>query len=195
MSDAEREKWDERYRDGSYRAREHPTALLVEWLPRLPRGRALDVACGVGRNALHLASAGYRVDAIDISRVALRRAEQRARERGLDVAWMATDLDVAELEPRAYDVIVVARYINRALTPRIEEALADGGHLLYEHHLLTEAPVGGPSTAEFRLAPNELLELFRGLRVLHYNEGLVEDPDGRLMALARLVACRGSPGF
>ena len=55
--------------------------------------------------------------------------------------------------------------------------------------------MSGPRTPSFRVEPNELLGLFRELRVLHYHEGLVEDPDGRRMALAQLVACRGSPGF
>ena len=155
----------------------------------------MDVACGVGRNALHLAGAGYRVDAVDISSVALARANLSAREHDLQVRWIAADLDMAELDRRAYDVIVVARYINRALVPRLVHALAEGGHILYEHHLATDVPVGGPRTPEFRVQPNELLGLFSALRVLHYHEGLIDDPDGRRMALAQLVACRGSPGF
>ena len=65
MTQAERDKWNERYRGGSYEGRDHPTALLAEWAPRLPPGRALDVACGAGRNALFLARAGYSVDAVD----------------------------------------------------------------------------------------------------------------------------------
>ena len=55
--------------------------------------------------------------------------------------------------------------------------------------------VGGPGNPEFRLRPNELLELFGALRVLYYREGIMKDPDGPTMALAQLVACRGSPGF
>ncbi|HWM27888.1 MAG TPA: hypothetical protein VNQ14_05490, partial [Woeseiaceae bacterium] len=67
MSETDRLKWDERYRCGSYGGREHPTALLAEWDPRLPHGRVLDVACGAGRNSLFLAATGRQVDAIDIS--------------------------------------------------------------------------------------------------------------------------------
>ena len=65
MSTVERDKWNERYREGAYEERTHPTALLAEWLPRLPRGTALDVACGAGRNAIYLAAHGYRVTAVD----------------------------------------------------------------------------------------------------------------------------------
>jgi len=196
MTQADREKWDQRYREGSYKARTHPTELLVEWLERLPRGRALDVASGAGRNALFLAEAGYRVDAIDVSAVALERAERTARERGLSVEWIVADLDDAELARETYDVVVVARFVDRRLVPRLKEALADGGHLIYEHHLQTPCDVGGPrSNPEFRLRPNELLHLFWDLRVLYYREGIIDDPDGRRMALAQLVACKGSPGF
>lgn len=198
MSEADREKWESRYAAGSYGARTHPTALLVEWLPRLPTppgARALDLACGAGRNALYLAAHGYRVDAMDISTTALERGAARAAEMGVEVEWIAADLDSVTIAADRYDVIVVARYVNRGLSDAIVRALRDGGHLIYEQHLQTEAEVGGPSSCRFRLAPNELLRMFSGLRVLYYREGLMQDPDGPRMALAQLVACAGSPGF
>ena len=109
MSEADRDKWDTRFRQGSYQARTHPTELLVEWLPHLPRGRALDVACGAGRNALYLAEAGYEVDAIDISSVALDRLRETAQTRGVEVTCIETDLESAELPNQSYDLIVMAR--------------------------------------------------------------------------------------
>ncbi|HVJ29660.1 MAG TPA: methyltransferase domain-containing protein, partial [Gammaproteobacteria bacterium] len=93
MSAAERDKWDARYRDGAYEGRTYPTALLATWLPYLPRGRALDVACGAGRNALFLAANGYEVTALDISGVGLDRGRRAAAERGLTVDWLCADLD------------------------------------------------------------------------------------------------------
>ena len=198
MSDADREKWERRYAEGSYEARTHPTRLLVDWLPRIgkPEGaRALDLACGAGRNALYLANEGYRVDAMDISGVALARGAARAAEMGVKVEWIETDLDHVALTPARYDLVVVARYVNRGLTEALVGALREGGHLLYEQHLQTDQDVGGPRNPEFRLRPNELLDMFRVLRVLYYREGIMKDPDGPTMALAQLVACRGSPGF
>lgn len=195
MSDADRDKWERRYADGSCTARTHPTQLLEEWLPRLPRGRALDLACGAGRNALHMALAGYRVDAMDISSVALERGAGKAADLGVAVNWINVDLDAAELSPDSYDVVVVARYVNRGLTDTLVASLRDGGHLLYEQHLVTEREVDGPRGHSFRLQPNELLEMFRPLRVLCYREGLMTDSDGRTMALAQLIACKGSPGY
>ncbi|MBF8266363.1 MAG: putative pyridine nucleotide-disulfide oxidoreductase, class II, partial [Dehalococcoidia bacterium] len=67
MSKTELEKWEQKYKGGEYTPNDNPSALLVEWLPNIPRGRALDVATGMGRNALFLAQQGFAVDAVDIS--------------------------------------------------------------------------------------------------------------------------------
>jgi SAM-dependent methyltransferase len=190
VSAAERDKWDARYRDGAYSDRTHPTALLAEWLPRLPRGRALDVACGAGRNALFLAGHDYAVTALDISSVALDRGRHAAAERGLAIEWQRADLDddpARVLPDGHYDVIVWVRYVHRTLLPHLVARLGSGGVLVCEQHLATDAPVAGPTSAEFRLAPGELSTSAQGLRVLHAYEGPVTDPDGGAVALAQLI--------
>ena len=196
MTEADREKWDQRYADGSYRSRTNPSPFLVERLAELPKGRALDLACGAGRNALCLAEAGYEVEAVDISGVAIERADATARERGVEVDWRVADLDGFAPPPGRFDLITVIRYTNRDMMERLPEGLVEGGMLLVEHHLRTDAPVAGPSSRAFRLAPNELVDLYRGrLRVLFYDERIVPDPDGQRVALVRFLGCRGSPGF
>lgn len=193
MSTAERDKWDARYRDGAYEGRAHPTALLAQWLPQLPRGRALDVACGAGRNALFLAANGFAVTALDISAVALARGQRSAEERGLDVTWLCADLDenpATALPAGTFDLIVWVRYVHRTLMPALAARLAPGGILLCEQHLASAAPVAGPTTAGFRLTPGELERSVAGLTPLHTYEGPVVDPDGRDVALAQLVARR-----
>ena len=195
MSKADRQRWDAKYAAGKYAERKHPSALLDAWIDRLPRGRALDVACGLGRNAIHLAAHGYAVDAMDISGVALAGARERAGAAGVEVNWIETDLERPDIACGAYDVIVVARFLERPLIPRLIDALRPGGHVVYDHHCITPADVGGPTSHRFRARPNELLDRFRTLRVLFYEEGITTDPDGSRMALARLVACKGSPGY
>ena len=191
MSAAEREKWDARYRDGAYSERTHPTALLAEWLPRLPRGRALDVACGAGRNALFLAEHGFAVTALDISAVALGRGRQAADQRGLSIEWLCADLDddLRRVLPAGpYELIVWVRYVHRTLLPHLVARLADGGVLLCEQHLVsTAADVAGPTSKRFRLAPGELGRDAHGLKVLFSFEGPLADPDGRRVALTQLV--------
>jgi tellurite methyltransferase len=190
VSTAERDKWDARYRDGAYESRTHPTALLAEWLPRLPRGRALDVACGAGRNALFLATNGYAVTALDISSVALERGRRSATERGLTIEWLCADLDddpARALPAGPFDLILWVRYVHRTLMPHLVARLAPGGALVCEQHLLTGEAVAGPTSTQFRLAAGELLAAAHGLRIEHSFEGLAADPDGRPVALAQLI--------
>ena len=192
MSRAERDKWDERYRSGAYAERTHPTALLAEWLDRSPRGRALDVACGAGRNALYLAAHGYAVDGIDISAAGLERGRAAAVQLGLEITWHCADLEQGpDALPRGpFDLLVWVRYVNAALWRPLVERLAPGGHVLVEQHLETTAEVIGPSGSRFRLAPHELERAAAGLVIVRYDEGLVVDPDGRTAALAQLIARR-----
>lgn len=197
MSHDERTRWDERYASGTYVPRTQPSPFLLERLDDVPRGRALDVATGTGRNALALAAAGFEVDAVDVSTVALERAAAEAQRRGLEVTWHAADLDTDPLPGDGYDLITVVRYRNEALWPRLAAALAPDGWLLIDHHLRTTlADVDGPADPAFRLRPGELLGAFGHLRVVHYDERVEPDDagDGRFV-IARLVACAGDPGW
>lgn len=198
MSQAERLRWDERYRTGAYTDRKHPTALLAEWVSQLTRGRALDVACGAGRNSLYLAENGWRVDALDISPVGLERARQNAAAQGVEVRWIQADLEDdpgAVLPTGPYDLIVLARYVNPAVYRPLVERLTCDGILLCEQHIVSSDDVIGPKNPAYRLRHNELLRSVAGeaepdLRVLYYREGIVTDPDGRNAALAQLVLRR-----
>ena len=192
MSRAERDKWDARYRAGAYAERPHPTALLADWIDRSPRGRALDVACGAGRNALFLAARGYAVDAVDISAGGLDRGRAAAAERGVDVSWHCVDLEErpTALPPGPYDVVVWVRYVNAALWPEVLSRLAPGGYLLVEQHLVTDLDVVGPTSAAFRVAPGQLARATTALTTVHEHEGLIVDPDGRAAAVAQLIGRR-----
>ena len=192
MSQADLRKWDERYRAGAYAERRHPSELLSRFAGQLKPGRALDVACGAGRNSLFLAAAGFAVDAIDISEAGLERLRADATGSGLSIRALAADLehgipDKLSLES-AYDLIVVVRYVNLPLLASLADRLAPTGVLLSEQHLQTVEDVIGPRNPAYRLAPNELLDTVRELRVHYYREGIVTDPDGRRAALTQLVA-------
>ena len=199
MAEADRARWDERYSDGGYAARDWPTALLAEWEPRLPRGRALDVACGAGRNSLFLAAAGRAVDAVDISPVGLARAREKALDRSLSIEWIEADLDLEPppLPAGPYALVVLVRFVKPSLLPQLFARLAPGGVLLCEEHVESTADVIGPRTAQYRLRENELLRDVQraggeDCRILYYREGLVTDPDGRLAALAQVIARKGA---
>jgi SAM-dependent methyltransferase len=197
MSRSERTRWDRRYETEEYVPRSQPTPFLSAWLDHIPVGRALDVATGTGRNALALAEAGFGVDAVDISSVAIERARAEAERRGLEVRWAVADLDTDDLPGAGYDLVTVVRYRNRELWPRLAAALAPDGWILVEHHLQTHRrDVVGPGDDAFRLAPGELLEAFRDLRVVHYSERVEPtDAGDALFVIARFVACAGDPGW
>jgi SAM-dependent methyltransferase len=196
MSDADRTRWDARYRDGAYQNRTHPSAYIEEQAAALPRGVTLDLACGAGRNAIYLASLGCRVEGWDISSEALARARTRGEELGLDILWRACDLDRVELPRAHYDLIVQVRYVNLELMAPIVNALRPGGVYLCEQHLVSDREVVGPSNPAFRMDPDELRDAVTGLCaatglcIEDYREEHIADPDGRPAALVRMLARR-----
>ncbi len=165
-----REKWDARHGE----AGKTPTAAEVLALNRhlLPaRGSALDLACGLGGNALLLAEQGLEVTAWDLSPVAIGRLRETAMMRGLG-NLLAEVRDVEQAPPPAagFDVIVVSYYLERALAPLIAAALRPGGLLFYQ--TFTRIAVGdeGPTNPDYRLHDNELPHLFGGLKLRFYRE-------------------------
>lgn len=161
----DRRRWEERYRTGEYSSQAGHSRLLEAFADALPAGRALDVACGTGRNARFLAGRGWTVDAVDVSREAL----SRGRDRDPSVNWIQADLDSYCLPTGAYDVVNVTFFDARPRLAALKAALAPDGVLCYHHHLLSPDAEGGPSDRH-RFASNELLEACADLTVLHYEE-------------------------
>lgn len=196
MSAEERSSWDERYASGDYQPRLEPSPFLETALGVVPPGRALVLACGTGRNAIRLAEAGFDVHAIDISSVAIDRAREEATARDLDVHWEVADLDGYVLTAGTYDLVTMVRYVDRDVWPMAVTALTPDGWLLVEEHLKTHrVGVVGPGD-DYRVDAGELLRAFSNLRIVQYGEGLEsDDRTGAATALARLLACRGDPGW
>jgi tellurite methyltransferase len=185
--DAER-YWDERYQRKDGAPERGPASFLVEQRHLLPaRGKALEVAMGTGRNALYLASLGYEVTGIDVSGVAVERCRREAARRGLRVEAVQADLESYELPRAEYDIVINLYYLQRALAARLEAALRPSGVLVFESFTTEQRQFGwGPQNDEFLLRPGELREMFAGLEVLAYREGLVEGDRG-MKAVAGLV--------
>src|SRR3990170_6377161 len=171
------------------RASERPCEFLARHLALLPRGRALDVAAGDGRNALFLARNGFSVEAIDLLFDGLREAARTARSEGLPVALVQADLTRFRLAPARYDAGINVRYLQRGLVPQLKSALRPGGRILFETYLREQATIGRPKRLDYLLRRGELLDLFRDLIVLKYREGKFAER-GRPAYLASLIAER-----
>lgn len=188
--EALRAKWDSRYRDDDRRP--SVAQLLAENSHLLPlQGRVLDLACGLGANALFLAEAGLEVSAWDLSSVAVERLRRESARRGLRIDAQVRDLQAEPPESESFDVIVVAHFLDRNLVEAISEALRPGGLLFYQTFTRESVTGCGPSNPQYRLGLNELLRLFPGLTVRFYREeGRVGDLTRGTRDVAMLVAQR-----
>ncbi len=173
-----------------------PAPFLVEQLPRLPKGKALDVAAGGGRHSLLLAARGYHVDAIDRDTATLSQLAASAAAKGLPgIKTNTIDLEQpAPFDPGfghdTYDVVIVFFYLHRPLFPFLIEALKPGGVLIYETFTIDNyTHHKHPRRWEFCLSHNELLRMTSTLQVLHYDEGAHNGVEGpRSTYTAQLVA-------
>jgi len=177
-SESIRRRWDARHAAAPGAGEAAQVLVANEHL--LPaRGRALDLACGLGANALRLAALGLDTEAWDLSPVAIERLRAEAGRRGLRLEARVRDVEAEPPPAAAFDVVVVSHFLARDLAPALEGALRPGGLLFYQ--TFTREAVGerGPSNPEYRLARNELLRLFPHLVVRCYRE------EGRLGDCAR----------
>ena len=180
-------EWDARHRVAAQNAPAEPASIVSEWLPLLPDGPALDLACGTGRNTLLLAERRHWVTAVDWSGTALDILEKRASKvkvhvtradaadlaasRGRGIRLIQADLEEIELPEAAFSLILCLQYLQRPLFPEMARALRPGGMLLFE--TFTRAQLnysGGPRNPAHLLEHGELRTAFPELAVLFYRE-------------------------
>jgi tellurite methyltransferase len=166
-----------------------PLPFLVEQLPKVRKGRALDLAMGEGRNAVYLAEQGFVVDGVDISREAVQKGMRLAQSRGVRINGVVADLGRYIVRPGHYDLICCFFFLDRTLFPAMIAGLRPGGAILYQSVTTDELQINPSFPLEWCLEPNELLRAFKPLRVLYYREsGLTEGQSHS--ALASLLAVR-----
>ncbi len=147
-----------------------PSAWVVRWAPLITRGPVLDLACGAGRHMRYFAGRGLDVVAVDREPPAFS---------GPRIRFVRADLEDGGPWPLAgerFGGIVVTNYLHRPLFPRLVEALCPGGVLLYETFMVGNERCGRPSNPEFLLRPGELLQAFRVLRPVAFEQGRVIEP-------------------
>lgn len=152
-----------------------PSPWVVRFLPLVkPGGRVLDLACGYGRHARHLAALGHPVLAVDRDAEALATL---AAVAGIETRAADLEQGAWPLGARRFDAILVTHYLHRPLLGDLLAALEPDGVLLYETFAAGHAAFGRPSRPEFLLQPDELLQRVQGLlRVVAFEQGQVAEP-------------------
>lgn len=185
----DQKRWDERFKGKEFTFGKEPNPFLRRHIRFLPKGKALDIASGEGRNATFLAQHGFDVDAVDISEMGLKKNRQLAKENGVRIHTFLADLNNFQIEKDRYDLIANFYFLKRSLIPQIKRGLKKGGRIIFETYILEQRNIGtgGPKEAKYFLKPNELLRLFKDFRILFYREGIFKE-GGRRKAVASLIA-------
>jgi 2-polyprenyl-3-methyl-5-hydroxy-6-metoxy-1,4-benzoquinol methylase len=186
---ADQTRWDKRFGKKEFALGKEPNSFLKKYIYLLPRGKALDIATGEGRNAVFLAQKGFEVDAVDIAEKGLKKARKLALEKGVRINTFLVDLDQYRIAKEQYDLIANFCFLKRRLIPRIRNGLKKGGMVVFETYLLEHRVLatGGPKQAKYFLKPNEALRLFKTFRIRFYREGILSE-GGRRKAVASLIA-------
>jgi tellurite methyltransferase len=183
-------EWDARHRDAAQKTPAEPASIVTEWLPLLPTGPALDMACGTGRHTLLLGARGQFVNAVDWSGAALDILEARAREakfavsrtgvasasesRGGGIRLIQANLgnpEETQLPAGFFSLILCLQYLQRSLFQQMAASLRPGGVLVFE--TFTRAQLnysGGPRNPEHLLESGELRTAFPSLHILFHRE-------------------------
>lgn len=192
--------WDEKFNRPDFAYGDAGNDFLVEVTPRLPRGRALSLGEGEGRNARHLARAGFAVTAVDASAVGLAKARARAQAESLPIETVHANLDAYAIEPGAWDVVVaifchLPMPLRRAVHRAAAQGLRPGGAFVLEAYTPAQLAygTGGPKDPAMLYTLADLRADLDGLtlevaeeRVREIHEGALHNgPSAVVQVLAR----------
>jgi len=180
--------FDRTYSSGTPRFNAGPNSLLAEAVRDKAPGRALDVHMGQGRNAVFLASKGWQVTGFDFSAEGVRAAEAAARKAGVSLTALVRRHEDFDFGRARWDLVVMSYTwvpLREPYIQRIVESLRPRGLLVFEH-LMDES--GSEGAAAWLPKPNQLLQVFGGLRILRYEDVRASaDWSWRPERIARLV--------
>jgi len=183
---SDRIKWNARYESEESFLGERPSPFLIleiDWIKTLvPGSKALDIACGEGRNSVFLARHGFRVTGMDISDKGLEKGVKRAQAVGVKIKFKRVDLDDYTIQER-FDLIINFNFLQRELIPSEVAALNPGGVLLFDTIMASEQLLLNHKPS-YLLQPGELSCLFGGFQgeILFSEESMSgEMPTARLL--------------
>jgi SAM-dependent methyltransferase len=188
--------WDSRYRAQELVWSAEPNQFLVQEADGLSPGRALDVACGEGRNAIWLAGRGWQATGVDFSAMAIEKARRLATERGISIDWIHADLTEWIPAEEAFDLVLVF-YLQlpalqrHAVYQQMATAVAPGGTMLVVGHDAQNIAdgYGGPQDPSVLFSAADVASDLSALRVVKAEQirRPVQTDDGRRWAIDALV--------
>ena len=197
----DRHAWNERYEATDLVWTAGPNQTFADEVAALTPGKALDLAAGEGRNAIWLATQGWKATAVDFSDVALDKARQLAEASGVEIETLVADVTTHVPPAGAYDLVAVI-YLHlpaserRLVHQRAAEAVAPGGTMVVLGHDTTNLTDGhgGPQDAAVLYAPDDVVSDLEGtgLTVAKAERvhRAVSTPDGDRTAIDALVVAR-----
>lgn len=170
MSKNDEEKWNSIYQSGSHTLNQ-AAQVLIENLHLLPdSGKALDLACGLGANAMLLAQHNLDTCAWDISGEAISTLDKFANNLNINLNTEVRDVSSNPPPENTFDVIVVSHFLDRKIIPDIKNALKKNGRIFYQTFIADKTNESGPKNPDYLLDKNELLSLFNEFIILVYRE-------------------------
>ena len=161
----DKDRWNSKYETEVYLFGEKPIPFLVDNVHILRKGKVLDIAMGEGRNGVYLATQGFEVLGLDISEKGLEKAHNLAKKNKVTIETKVVDLESFTLEPNSYDVILCTYYMQKDLFKQFQSALKPGGMIVVETYNVDYLKYVQFSR-EWALDTNEMLDIFKGLRVI-----------------------------
>ena len=178
--------WDERYAENGFAYGTKPNEFLVDVRQHIPPGRILCLCEGEGRNAVYLAEQGYTVTAVDASAVGMVKAQKLAKERGVKIETIVSDLEDYSIEENSFNAIVsIFCHVPKELRVKIHQqvymGLKQDGVLVLEAYFpkQLEFGTGGPPTAELMMDLQSLKNELSGLELLQAEEKTREIIEGK----------------
>ena len=160
-------RWDKYYDIEEFLFGTEPIRFLKENIHLLPKGKALDLAMGEGRNGVYLATQGFDVLGLDISSLGLNKAHKLAEHHNVKIETQVVDQEGYQLEKNAYDLIICTYYMQRDLFDRAKESIKPGGLILIETYNIDYLRYASFSK-KYLLEHNELLEIFKDFKIIRY---------------------------
>jgi len=179
MSIKDKEKWDLKYLKKSQLLRPRDSSKnLQKYIVHCKGDKALDLACGSGRNSIFLAECGFDVDSLDIAKIALEALNTEAKKKNLlsKINTYQVDLDSYKMKEDHYNIIVMANFLDKAVLESAKNALKVDGILFVETYMVSDENEKKESNLKYLLKEKELKNMLDdSWEILYYDEFENED--------------------